>query len=331
MEVKTMKAMVASSYGGPEVFQLRHVPISHPEKDEVLVKVHVASLTTADTMMRVGKPYIGRLFTGIRKPKHPIPGTGFSGVVVAVGENVTRFVEGDEVFGETTLGFSTHAEYVLLPENGVIQHKPENLPHEEAASYGDGVLTAYNFLIEIANLTPGQRVLINGAAGAVGSAGLQIAKHFGAHVTAVASAHNHGKLTQLGADACIDYQTQDFTESNQLFDVVFDAVGKSSYAKCKSILTPNGIYLSTVLKASILWDSFITALTQSTKRAAFAATGLRKDHELNEMLSEVIKIQQKGALHLPIDRQYPLEKLAEAHGYLSTGKKKGNVILRVES
>lgn len=326
-----MKAMVASGYGGPEVFQLQNVPVPTAEGDRVLVKVEVASLTTADTMMRTGKPYFGRLFTGLRKPKHPIPGTGFSGVVVAAGKDVTRFKVGDEVFGETTLGFSTHAEYVAISENGVIHHKPENLPHEEAASYCDGALTAYNFLIEIANLTPGQRVLINGAAGAVGSAGVQIAKYFGAEVTAVASAHNHGKLIQMGADTCIDYHAVDFTTSDQQFDIVFDAVGKSSFAKCKSILTEKGIYLSTVLKADVLFASVQTSILKSSKRAVFAATGLRKEHELSEMLNEVIKIQQKGALHLPIDRQYPLEKLAEAHGYLSTGKKKANLILRIAS
>lgn len=331
MEANTMKAMVASGYGGPEVLQLQTVPVPTIGDGEVLIKVKVASITTADTMMRTGKQYFGRLFTGISKPKHPIPGTGFSGVVVKTGKDVTRFRVGDEVFGETTLGFSTQAEYTKISEDGVILHKPENLPHEEAASFCDGPLTAYNFLVEIAKIKKGQKVLVNGAAGAVGSAGVQIAAHFGAEVTAVASLHNHGKLLQSGATRCIDYHTEDFTDGTEKYDIIFDSVGKSSFAQSKKSLKSGGIYLSTVLGFGVLMASMRSNMLKSEKRAAFAATGFNKEHVLKTMLEHVLEIHQKGALHLTIDRQYPLEKLAEAHGYLSTGKKKANLILRVES
>ncbi|MBN1819854.1 MAG: NAD(P)-dependent alcohol dehydrogenase, partial [Prolixibacteraceae bacterium] len=207
-----MKAIVATGYGGPDVLKLQQVEKPQPKESEVLVKVYVSSATTADTMMRTGKPYFGRLITGLTKPKHTIPGTGFAGVVEAVGKNVKNFKSGDRVFGETTLEFSTNAEYFTMPETGVILPLPVNMSYADGATYGDGHITSYNFLKEIAHVKPDQSVLINGASGSLGTAAVQIAKHLGAKVTGVCSTRNVGLVKSLGADNVIDYTKTDFTK-----------------------------------------------------------------------------------------------------------------------
>ncbi len=324
-----MKAIVAKSYGGPEVLELKTVPIPEIKDNEILVKVETAAITTADTMMRTGKPYLARLVLGLSAPKDPIPGTGFSGYVCAIGAKVSKFKIGEAVFGETTLNFSASAEYLKIPQTGVIHSKPENLSHAEAAAFCDGPLTSYNFLKKLAQLEAGQKVLINGAAGALGVAAVQIAKTFGAEVTAVASAHNAPKLKAMGADHFIDYHQEDFSNGPKKYDLIFDTVGKSSFAKTRKVLKPQGQYLSPVLKFSLLCDMLSGRLFNRGQRAQFAATGALKDAELNAMLQEVLQIQQAGKLSVPIDRQYPLEKLAEAHAFISSGLKKFNLILRV--
>lgn len=328
MTTNTMKAIVATGYGSPEVFQLQNVNKPQPKDNEVLVEVHASSATTADSMMRTGTPYLGRLFTGISKPKHAIPGTGFAGIISAIGKDVTDFKVGDRVFGETTLGFSTNAEYVAVPENGVILHLPDFLSFYEATSICDGHLTSFNFLTEVSQVKPGQKVLINGAAGALGTAAIQIAKHLGAEVTGVCSTRNVGLVKSLGADHIIDYSKKDFTKTGEQYDVIFDTVGKSSYRKAKQALTETGQYISPVLQFPLLLQSMGTSNSKG-KKAKFAATGLKKDHELREMLSNVLEVIKAGKLKTVIDRQYPLEKLAEAHTYISTGHKKGNVVIAV--
>ena len=324
-----MKAIVATGYGAPDVLKLQQVDKPQPKENEVLVKVYASSATTANGMMRTGKPYFGRLVTGLTRPKHPIPGTGFSGVVEAVGEKVERFRPGDEVFGETTLGFSTNAEYFTIPEKGVILPKPDNLRFTDAATFCDGHLTSLSFLKEIAQIKPGQRVLINGASGSLGTAAVQIAKYLGAEVTAVCSTHNVGLVKSLGADHVIDYTKKDFTKVNETYEVVYDTVGKSSFSKCKSILSESGVYLSPVLKFSLLLKMMWTSLF-SKKKAKFSATGLRSDDDLRKQLTELVTLFRKGKLRTVIDRQYPLEKVAEAHTYIASGHKKGNVVIVVQ-
>lgn len=206
MKAKTMKAIIANAYGNHQVLRLKEVEMPQAGEKEVLVKIQASSATTADTMMLLGKPYFGRLFTGIRKPKHSIPGTGFSGKVISTGEKVTVFKTGDRVFGETTLGFSTNAEYVSVPEDGVILHKPDNLSYAEAAAICDGHLTSINFLKEIGKIKQRQKVLINGASGSLGTAAVQLAKYFGAEVTGVCSTSNIGLVKSLDADHVIDYK-----------------------------------------------------------------------------------------------------------------------------
>jgi len=323
---QTMKATVATGYGLPDVLRLQVVQKPMPKPDEVLVRVMTAAATTADAMMRTGKPYIARLFVGITKPKKAIPGTGFAGVVEQVGQGVTAFKMGDRVFGETTFGFSSNAEYLTISQNGVILPMPENLDFSEAANFCDGHLTSYNFLKEIAKVKPGQKVLINGASGALGTSAIQIARYMGAHVTAVCSGRNVGLVRSLGADEVIDYLQKDFTKSDRKYDYVYDTIGKSSFSACKNILSEKGIYLSPVLKFSLLLQMIKTSLF-GQKKAKFEATGANKEEKLRYLLSEVLDIYKEGKLKTVIDRQFPLEKVAEAHQYIDSGRKKGNVVI----
>ncbi|MEQ8910178.1 MAG: NAD(P)-dependent alcohol dehydrogenase [Vicingaceae bacterium] len=323
---QTMKATVATGYGSAEVLQFKEVKKPTPKSNEVLVKVMTASATTADAMMRSGKPYIARLFVGLRKPKKAIPGTGFAGIIEQVGHEVSDFKVGDRVFGETAFGFSSNAEYLTISEKGVILHMPENLDFTEAANFCDGHLTSYNFLKELAQLKRGQKVLINGASGALGTSAIQIAKYLGAEVTAVCSGRNMGLVRSLGADEVIDYQQKDFTKGKIKYDYVYDTIGKSSFSACQAILTEKGVYLSPVLKFPLLLQMIKTSLFGQQK-AKFEATGANKEEKLRNLLSEVLDIYKAGKLKTIIDRQFPLEKVAEAHQYIDSGRKKGNVVI----
>jgi len=323
-----MKAIVATKYGNYQVLKLKEVPVPGGKENEVLVKVYASSATTADVMMLSGKPFFSRLFIGLRKPKHSIPGTGFAGEVIAIGEKVSSFKMGDKVFGETTLGFSTNAEFVSVPEDGVILHKPGNLSFAEAAPFCDGHLTSINFLKEIAKIKPGHKVLINGASGSLGTAAVQLAKYFGAEVTGVCSTANIGLVKSLGADRVIDYKKEDFTKSDKRYDIIYDTIGKSSFAKAKRVLNEDGIYISPVLKFPLLLQMIRTSLI-GNRKAKFAATGLKSNNELRKLLSELVKIFKAGKLKTVIDRQFPLEKVAQAHQYIAKGHKKGNVVINV--
>lgn len=326
MKTNKMNAIVANGYGTHHVLEYKEVEMPQLKENEVLVKVYVSSATTADTMMLTGKPYIGRLFTGLKKPKHPIPGTGFAGIVTATGEKVTRFKAGDEVFGETTLGFSTNAAYVAVPENGVIVHKPESMDFITAAPVCDGLLTSINFLKEIAGIKPEHKVLIIGASGSLGSAAVQIAKYYGAQVTGVCSTANVGLVKSLGANEVIDYTKQHVADLGQQYDIVYDTVGKSSFGESKRVLKTNGLYISPVLKFSLLMQMLCTSFI-GRKKAKFAASGLKSDEELRSLLLELVEMYKSGHLKTVIDRQFSLEKLAQAHEYIAKGHKKGNVVI----
>jgi NADPH:quinone reductase-like Zn-dependent oxidoreductase len=218
--------------------------------------------------------------------------------------------------------------YVTVPENGVILSLPEFLSFYVAASICDGHLTSYNFLTSVAQVKQGQKVLINGAAGALGTAAVQIAKHLGSEVTAVCSTRNIGLVKSLGADFVVDYSRQNFTKTGKTYDIIYDTVGKSSFGKVKEALNPTGEYISPVLKFRLLLDSMKTSGSKG-KKAKFDATGMKKDNELREMLGHVLEVVKAGKLKTVIDRQYPLEKLPEAHTYIATGHKKGNVIMAI--
>lgn len=326
MEANRMKAIVATGYGTPDVLHLTTLPKPEPKENEVLVRVHAASATTADAMIRAGKPWYARLFLGLQKPKQPIPGTGFAGVIERVGPNATRWKAGVRVFGETTVAFSANAEYVVVPDNGVMLPMPEGMSFIEAATFCDGPLTSLNFLAEVAGLEVGQSVLIIGASGALGTAAVQLAKRMGAQVTGVCSTANVGLVRSLGADHVIDYTQDDFRRRSHTYDIVFDTIGKSSWSQCKTLLSANGQYICPVLSMRLLFAMLWTRLF-GRKKAKFAATGLKPENELANMLHELREVYVDGKLEIVIDRQYPIEKVAEAHAYIDSGRKRGNVVI----
>lgn len=328
MKTTMMKAAVATAYGNYEVLEIQNVALPQLGDNEILIKNIASTVTRADTMMLTGKPYFARLFLGFRKPKNPILGTGFAGIVSAIGKHVTNFEVGDQVFGETAVSFSANAEYLSISENAVVLHKPKNLPYAAAATFTDGFLTSYNFLKRKGEIKKGQKVLVNGAAGALGTAAVQIAKYFGAEVTGVCSTKNLGLIKSLGADHVIDYKKEDFTKSDKKYDLIYDSVGKSSFSKSKAVLKKFGRFLSPVLSFPLLMQMLWTSIFGS-KKAIFEATGVQKEAILRELLTEVLEIQQNGHLDVVIDRQYPLEKTAEAHKYVAAGHKKGNVVVNI--
>ena len=326
MNTQTMKAMVASAYGSGEVLALQEVPKPEIGPQEILVKVYASAATRADQMMLSGKPFFTRLFLGLRKPKHDIPGTGFAGKVEAIGSEVLDFAIGDRVFGETLFGFSANAEYVKVEKEGVILPMPDGMNFAEASTFCDGHMTSINFLKELADIKAGQKVLINGASGSLGTAAVQLAKYYGAIVTGVCSTRNIGLVKSLGADHVIDYTRQNFSKMNNSYDIIYDTIGRSSYAQCKSILTAQGQYISPVLNMPLLFQMIWTSLF-SSKKAKFTASGMKKADEIRTLLHELIAIFKEGKIKTIIDRQYPLEKLGEAHRYIATGRKKGNVVI----
>jgi len=321
-----MKAVVCTKYGAPDVLQLEEVEKPTPQAHEVLIRVRAASVTAADGMIRRGSPFYGRLFLGLMRPKNSIPGTGVAGEIEAVGKEVKLYKKGNQVFGETGLSFGAHAEYVCMSEEGVLATKPTNTSYEEAAPICDGALTSLSFLKDIGNIQRGQRVLINGASGSLGTSAVQLAKYFGATVTGVCSTTNVDMVNSLGADKVVDYTKEDFTRTGQTYDIIFDTVGKSSFSRCKRALTPKGVYLSPVLGLplllQVLWTSKI-----GDKKAKFSATGIRPASELRVLLKELKEVIEEGKIKSLIDRRYTLEQIAEAHSYVDQGHKKGNVVI----
>jgi NADPH:quinone reductase-like Zn-dependent oxidoreductase len=320
-----MKAIVCTKYGPPDVLQLGDVEKPTPKDNEVLIKIYSAAVTTEDPLNRKGEPFIGRVTTGLIRPRKPIPGAEFAGEIETVGKDVKLFKEGDQVFGSTGAGFGCHAEYVCMPEEGMLAIKPANMTYEEAAPVC-GALAAWNYLRDKANIQSGQKVLINGASGCVGTAAVQIAKYFGAEVTGVCSASNLELVNSLGADKVIDYTKEDITKNGQTYDIIFDVVGKSSFSRCKGSLTRKGVYLSTVLRLPILLQMIWTSKIGS-KKALFSATGLRPVPERLIFLKELIALIEADKLRTVIDKRYPLEQIAEAHKYVEKGHKRGNVVI----
>ena len=323
-----MKAVVCSGYGSPDVIQVKEVDKPSPKANQVLVKVHVTSITTADSLMRAGTPRIGRLFLGLTKHKNPIAGTGFSGEVEEIGNEVTQFKIGDSVFGETGVDFSANAEYICIAEDAVIVKSFANVSHQEAAPICDGAVTSYAFLKDIGQLKSGQRVLVNGASGSLGVAAIQIAKAMGAEVTGVCSGANVDLVKSLGADKVINYQEEDFTKRDSQYDLVYDSVAKSTFGKCKSILTEQGAYLSPGLDCSLLFDMVLTAKF-SSKKAKFSATGLRPATELRAFIDELKPLFESGKIRTVIDKTYKMSEAADAHRYIDTGRKKGSVVVNI--
>lgn len=322
----TMTASVYTAYGSPDVLQVEEVAIPTPKENEVLVTVCATTISAVDSTFRSGETFSARLFTGILKPTKPTLGSDFAGQIVAVGAGVTLFKVGDEVFGATS-ELGAHAEYICLPEEGAIAHKPANSTFEEAAAALSG-LTALPFLRDNGHIQRGQQVLINGASGGVGAIAVQIAKYYGAEVTGVCSSAKVEFVRSLGADKVIDYTQADFTQSGERYDIIFDVAGKSSFSKCKNVLKQNGIYLSTVVSPGILLQMARTSLI-GNKKAVIAFTGLRRAADKAKDLRFLKELIEEGKIRPTVDSIYPLEKIVEAHRYFDQGQKKGNVVMTV--
>ncbi len=319
-----MQAIVYERYGTPDVLHVQDVPTPVPGDHEVLVRLRAAPVTVVDCIFRQGDQLAARLYTGLMQPRHAILGALFSGEVAEVGAGVTRYRRGDAVFGAS--GFGAHAEYVCVPEDAAMTAKPAGLSHEGAAAICEGALTALPFLRDTGGLQPGQRVLIHGASGSVGTAAVQLARHLGAHVTGVCSTRNAALVESLGAEHVIDYTQEDFTQRKERYDIVFDAAGKTSFRACRRVLEPSGVYLSPVIGLKILAQMAWTSVVGG-KQARFAATGARPAADRARDLERIGTMLSEGVLTPVIDRSYALQEAAEAHRYVDTGHKQGNVVL----
>lgn len=327
-KTENMKTIVTTAYGSPEVLQLKEIDKPVPKENEILIKIRASSVTAADSMMRKGKPYFGRLLIGITKPKNPVPGTGFAGMVEATGAEVKKFKVGEDVFGEIVLGPGTNCEYVCVPENGVVLHKPSNISFEEAAPVCDGALTSLNFLHHIGNLKKGHKILINGASGSLGSAAVQLARELGAEVTGVCSSSNTKLVRDLGAHHTIDYTQTDFTKQSVQYDIIYDTVGTLSFSDSKNALRENGIFMSPVLSMSLLYHMMISGISGG-KKAKFSATGIKPVSELRVLFKELKELLAQGSIRTLMDKKFSLEQITEAHNYVDSGRKRGNIVLMI--
>ncbi|MFM9841149.1 MAG: NAD(P)-dependent alcohol dehydrogenase [Cyclobacteriaceae bacterium] len=319
-----MKAIIFTNYGPPEVLQLKEVEKPTPKENEVLIKIHATTVNRTDSGFRKGVPYVVRLFSGLTKPKKKILGSELAGEIEAIGKEVKTFQPGDKVFGLSTWHFGTHAEYICMPEKASITTMPTNMTYEEAAAVCDGLMLAINYIRKIDFKTK-PKILVNGASGSIGSAAVQLAKHYGAEVTAVCNTKNVELLKSLGASEVIDYTKDDFTKNGKLYDVVLDAVGKSSFFKCKKILKPKGVYFSTEL-GYLAQNVFLPLLTSifSRKKVKFPIPTDSKEDII--LFKELI---ESGNYKAVIDRKYPLEQIIEATKYVETEQKTGNVVITI--
>jgi NADPH:quinone reductase-like Zn-dependent oxidoreductase len=319
-----MRASVYTKYGPPEVATLKDVPKPFAKNNEVLIKVYSSTVNRTDAGFRSAEYFISRFWTGLFKPKYQILGCEFAGVIEEIGEQVTQFKKGDKVFGFNDKTSGGHGEYLTIAETDAIATMPEGISFDVAAAITEG---AHYALVDIraAKVKPGQKVLVNGATGAIGSAAVQLLKHFGAIVTAVCNTKNVELVKSLGADIVIDYQTTDFTNTKERYDFIFDAVGKSSYGKCKPLLTDKGIYISTELgkNAENIFYALFTPLFGG-KKLLFPIPSITKE-DITFLKERV----ETGEFKPVIDRHYKLEQIVEAYKYVESGQKTGNVVIKI--
>ncbi len=323
-KILKMKAAVYSRYGPPEVVTLVEIAEPVPKADEVLIKVHATTVNRTDCGFRSAEYFVSRFFSGLFRPRCKILGNEFAGEIVAVGEKVTLFTPGDRVFGYNDATFGAHAGYMTLPETGALATLPVHYTYEMAAPLTEGSHYALCDL-RAARIKAGQQVLVYGATGAIGTAAVQLAHYFGAIVTAVVNTKNTTLAKSLGAAVVIDYSQQDFTQTGQTFDIIFDAVGKSSFGQCKPLLKPAGIYMSTELGKNTenIFLALGTAFS-SGKKVLFPIPVIKKEDVL--FLKE---LAESGHFKPVIDRRYPFEAIIEAYRYVETGQKTGNVVITV--
>jgi NADPH:quinone reductase-like Zn-dependent oxidoreductase len=324
-----MKAIVHTEYGPPDELQLKEVEKPVPKDNEVLIRILATTVTTSDCNIR-NLTFVPKLLhlpmrmqLGLLRPKNRVLGFDLAGDVEAAGKDVTRFKTGDQVFGTTEPAYGAHAEYICLPEDGVLTLKPANMTYEEAATIPVMANTALHFIRDLGNVQAGQKILINGASGGIGTFAVQLAKYYGAEVTGVCSSTNLELVRSLGADQVIDYTREDFTKTGQTYDVIFDAVGKSSFSRCKSSLKERGIYLDTLPRLTTLLQVQWTSMMGSKKVKMQGAPAILENLLFLKGLIEA------GKLKTVIDRRYPLEQTAEAFRYVEKGHKKGNVVITV--
>jgi len=333
LQEKRMKAVIYTQYGSPDVLQLKEIERPEPKENELLVRVYAASVNYGDLAARNFKGitpqkfnmlllfwFMAKLSFGLEKPKINVLGSEFSGVVETVGKNVTRYKKGDAVFGYLGQNMGAYAEYLCIPENGVLAAKPENITFEEAAAASYGAIMALN-LLKRAGLKAGEKILINGASGGIGSAAVQIARSFGAEVTGVCSTPRLEFVRSLGAERVIDYTREDFTQNGETYDLIFDILGRSSFSRCQNSLKKNGRYLLASFKMKQLLQMFQTSLRGGKKVICALAPGSVED------LNRVKSLLETGKLKTVVDRCYPSEQAAEAHRRVEEGRSRGKVII----
>ena len=316
-----MKAVICDRYGPPEVLRLEDVPRPVPGADQVLIKIRATTVNRSDTETRAGQPPVARLLTGVRRPRYRILGSELAGVVEAVGQAVTEFTAGDEVFGVKAWTFGAHAEYVCMRQGAALAPKPAGIGFEEAAAVCDGVILALMGLHR-ADIRDGRSILVYGASGSIGTAAVQLSRYFGADVTAVCGTKNLELVKNLGADQAIDYTREDFTRNGQRYDVIFDAVGKHSFGRCRDSLGPGGLYLATDNLFNLIlaqWTRF------GDKKVIFPIPPRYTKQDVLFLKG----LMEAGHYRAVIDRRYPLADAVEASRYVDTGQKTGNVVLTV--
>ena len=331
-----MKAIINTEYGPPEVLQFKEVEKPTPKNNEVLIKIYATSINYGDLIARdfrnitprkFNMPllfwFFAKVFFGFRKPKIKILGSEFAGEIESVGKNVKRFRKGVQVFGYPGQSMGAYAEYKCMPEDGVLAIKPDNMTYAEAAVVPMGAIMALNLLRKV-NVQTGQKILINGASGSIGSAAVQIAKHFGANVTGVCGTPRLEFVKSLGADKVIDYSKENFTNSGETYDLIFDILGKSSFSRCKNSLSQNGRYLLASFKMKQLFQMLWTSMAGKKKVICAIAPGSTKD------LISVKELIEAGKIKAVIDRRFPFEQTSDAHRYVESGNKKGHVVITLE-
>ena len=324
-----MKAAVCMVYGGPDVVHVHEVPTPVPKPNEVLIRVHATTVASGDSRIRGSRFPSGfwlpaRLIFGVTRPRNPILGTELAGVVEAIGASVTRYRLGDTVFAFNSAAMGCHAEFKCMPEDGAIALMPAGFAFEEAAAISFGGTTALYFLRDVANVQRGERVLINGASGAVGTAAVQLAKHFGAHVTGVCSGVNADLVRSLGADAVIDYTAEDFGKSNTRWDIIFDTVGNANLKRCRNALNAKGRLLLTVAGLGEMLKAPFQSMTSGLKVAVGAAPDRAED------IAELMWLCEAGAYKPFIDSRYPIAQIAAAHARVDSERKVGSVVVTLD-